>query len=403
MSNLLQNSTMLLKMKYGSHLYGTSTPSSDVDYKVLYLPSIDLVLMGHRIANFKTRFNADGTIITDHKAPMPPNGWEIEYIALQTFLSDYFAGQTYAVEMLYGLFANNPTAFGLKEGESSFSTNLQAAMELARPDYSEWDILSHSSQYLEMDRLYELLSNVLCDLRSFQTYNVASLVGFAMKQTFDYVNRGERKREVQYFLDTLNRAADAALHLHTDESRALRLDSPVAVGAGNDGYTVFRIYDMIEAEVKNGEYAEAIKPTMTLNGTRNERSFTFAGRQYVETTPISELRRILQTRIDSYGVRSSDAAENTIEPKSMMHAVRVYQQAIQLLEDGRITFPRPNVEELLDIKHLITSTDEVVAMLQNLDEKVKEAQKAQPPKTDMFREEFGRFKLRALRKFYRLK
>ena len=36
----------LLRTVYGSHLYGTSTPSSDFDYKVVYLPPLEDVLLG---------------------------------------------------------------------------------------------------------------------------------------------------------------------------------------------------------------------------------------------------------------------------------------------------------------------------------------------------------------------
>ena len=36
---------LVVKMKFGSHLYGTSTPLSDIDYKAVYIPEArDIIL-----------------------------------------------------------------------------------------------------------------------------------------------------------------------------------------------------------------------------------------------------------------------------------------------------------------------------------------------------------------------
>ena len=37
---------IVVKMKFGSHLYGTATPKSDIDYKGVYLPSREEILLG---------------------------------------------------------------------------------------------------------------------------------------------------------------------------------------------------------------------------------------------------------------------------------------------------------------------------------------------------------------------
>lgn len=38
---------LIVKMKFGSHLYGTSTEDSDVDYKGIFLPGKREILLNH--------------------------------------------------------------------------------------------------------------------------------------------------------------------------------------------------------------------------------------------------------------------------------------------------------------------------------------------------------------------
>ncbi len=37
---------IIVKMKFGAHLYGTATPDSDVDYKGIFLPTKEELLLG---------------------------------------------------------------------------------------------------------------------------------------------------------------------------------------------------------------------------------------------------------------------------------------------------------------------------------------------------------------------
>lgn len=35
----------VVKIKFGSHLYGTNTPASDLDYKSVHIPDVDDILL----------------------------------------------------------------------------------------------------------------------------------------------------------------------------------------------------------------------------------------------------------------------------------------------------------------------------------------------------------------------
>lgn len=37
----------IVELEFGSHLYGTSTPNSDRDYKAIYIPEAIDILLGH--------------------------------------------------------------------------------------------------------------------------------------------------------------------------------------------------------------------------------------------------------------------------------------------------------------------------------------------------------------------
>ncbi len=82
----------LFKTMYGSRLYGTATPASDVDWKEIYLPPLDQLLLGHKPVNL---VHSSGS---SHQS----NGSEDvdqEWIPLQVFAQDVLQGQTYALEL----------------------------------------------------------------------------------------------------------------------------------------------------------------------------------------------------------------------------------------------------------------------------------------------------------------
>lgn len=54
--------------------------------------------------------------------------------------------------------------------------------------------------------------------------------------------------------------------------------------------------------------------------------------------------------LKGYGERAHAAAMGGADWKALYHAVRVTEQTIELMETGRITFPRPNAADLLKIR-----------------------------------------------------
>lgn len=305
---------VLFTVQYGSKLYGTSTPTSDTDLKSVYLPELSDMLLGKKLQVHKTRVDAKGVPVPDGSS-MPDNGIENEYIPFQTFVSDFVNGQTYAVEVAFAVLKNEPSGF---DGYGSARTQ-------------------------------RLVKHMVGQFGNCEVY---SMVGFAVKQTFDYVRRGERLLATQKVLDVLEHLR---LQLSSLAMLAPRLDT-----------------------LLHGEYLldtisklTGLPLGTTVNNNRTLRTLELNGRSYTESTELKELHRMLQKFVDQYGDRSKAAAETAIDFKSLSHAVRVYQQAIELLDAGVVSFPRPNAAELLRIKKGEADLEEVRTLLQTLDDEVQ--------------------------------
>lgn len=305
----------LLRVVYGSKLYGTNTPTSDTDLKVVYLPNFSDVLLGKRLASTKKRVDAMGDPITDDKAPMPDGGEETEYIPFQTFVRDFLGGQTYALEMVFN--------------------------ELGKPDTDIW--------------VKELAANFL-------TANVSSMAGFAKKQTMDYVYRGQRLAYARRILEAIDEVARLAVGFYMISEP--RLDTTVEGVALLD-----RMVGLTGVELGT-----------TTNNNRVLRTMLLNGREYLETTRLDHLRAAVLKLIGSYGERSERAGEEDVDWKSLSHAVRVFQQAEELLTTGKMTFPRTNAAELLAIKQGRVDPEEVRAQLAELETRVTELQAENPLK-----------------------
>lgn len=86
--------TLIVKLEFGSHLYGLSTPESDRDFKGIVLPSKEDILMGN------TSFHISHST-GDDKSKNKSGDVDTEYYSLQRFLELAQKGETVAVDMLH--------------------------------------------------------------------------------------------------------------------------------------------------------------------------------------------------------------------------------------------------------------------------------------------------------------
>jgi len=86
---------LLVKMKFGSHIYGTNTPESDTDYKAIYLPSGDDIVM-QRVKGSK-----NNNTKKDERAKNTADDIDIEIFSLDKYIKLLLEGQTVAIDMLF--------------------------------------------------------------------------------------------------------------------------------------------------------------------------------------------------------------------------------------------------------------------------------------------------------------
>lgn len=325
---------ILAVIPYGSHLYGTNTATSDFDFKVITLPSYRALLLGKQLRVERFRYDKDGNPLKEDVS-MPEGGYEAEHIPVQKLIKDFLSGQAYAVEFVHAI-------------KCGFVQAVPADVENAE------FLIQRQRSFTEFITNFE---------NQCRHSNLYGMIGFAIKQTFDYVRRGERYTAAMNVLQAIN---DITLELGGATTKT-RLDTP---------FGAHFIFDEIVART-------SLEIGSTVNHDRVMRTIKLNGREYLETTVLSNFSDAVQKLAAQYGERSVKAAISEVEWKSLSHAVRVYQQVVELLFTGSIQFPRANAPELLHIRRGEMDLETVKEMLRDLDDAVVEALKDPPlPQTD---------------------
>jgi len=129
---------LIVKMKFGSHLYGTDTPDSDVDYKGVFLPTRKEILL-NSIPKFRS-FSTGNDVSKNN-----PDDVDEEIYSLHYFLKLACDGQTVAMDMLHApeqmLIESSETWRSIVSQKHRFYTkNLNAFVHYARRQASKYGI-----------------------------------------------------------------------------------------------------------------------------------------------------------------------------------------------------------------------------------------------------------------------
>jgi hypothetical protein len=292
---------------FGSKLYGTQTPTSDTDIKHIIFPSYKDLLLNKKLVNIVKK--------TNHQECVRNSVDDIdeEFIPIQIFARDFLKGQTYALEIAFAYFSD---------------TNWPK-------DYDTFDFYNF---------MYELR-------QKFLTSNINAMVGYVTNQANIYSNKGERLNLIREIIDMLK----GYENLH-------------------HGSTLGDIYQLhkesFEAlKEKYPKYFEVT--TYNINGNYGAPVFRdcikIFGKVYAFDTEIPHLIGLLKKVEGTYGKRADSASIDNVDWKAMMHAIRISDEAIWLMDNNiqNIQFPyQPEyVKELLSIKHGERSIEDVRDML----------------------------------------
>lgn len=129
---------LIVKMKFGSHLYGTNTEDSDVDYKGVFLPSKREILLNH-IPKCRS-FSTGNDLIKNN-----PDDVDEEIYSFHYFIKLACDGQTVAIDMLHApdnmlIESSDIWKKIVKQKQRFYTKNLNSFVNYARRQASKYGI-----------------------------------------------------------------------------------------------------------------------------------------------------------------------------------------------------------------------------------------------------------------------
>lgn len=283
----------IAKVRFGSHLYGTNTPNSDLDYKSVHLPSAFGILLGSpedvlHLGSKSKRDSTDTGYWTGQARPNSKDDVDHDSLSLAKFLGLLSDGDMNAIEVIFA-----PAQF----------------VEVTSP---EWDyISSHEVRSRLIDR------------------SCKGFVGYCQGQATRYGVRASRIDSVRSFIHAIDLAAD---------KHPLGLLSPVKASIDRISDTAMDNPHVTLVRRQSGHTPDLLH-------------ISVCGRLAAETQPLQQLRNIAAGILKKYGTRSLSANSNGgFDFPALAHAIRVGREAVELLTTGKITFPIQSAHEIVAIK-----------------------------------------------------
>jgi hypothetical protein len=281
---------LLFSTQYGSKLYGTNTPTSDIDVKHIILPSLDDMLIGERLQN-KVKKTNDIKFMKNSAEDI-----DEEYIPVQILARDFLEGQTYSLEICNSV------------------------------EYNHADQVLHDPLFVGFCR----------ELRNrFLTANMSALIGYAVNQASLYSFKGERLNAVR----AAERLFKEAISNSIQGARPLDYLPLFLLKASVIAEEFPKYFQITEYAVDNrGNTRPCIKLL--------EKVLPF-------TSTFETSLKVVQSHLNKYGSRADAASIDNVDWKATMHALRVVDEGIALLTKRNLEFPfSPDyVDFLLQIKN----------------------------------------------------
>ena len=135
----MEDNKMIVKMIFGSHLYGTATEESDQDFKGVFLPTREQILLG-RIPKSYNEITKKGSATKNR-----PDDVDTEIYSLHYFIELACQGQTVALDMLHApdkmLLVCSPIWAAITLNKEKFYTkNLKAFVSYARRQSAKYGV-----------------------------------------------------------------------------------------------------------------------------------------------------------------------------------------------------------------------------------------------------------------------
>jgi hypothetical protein len=288
----------VVRIKFGSHLYGTNTPQSDEDYKAVHIPSASEILLQRvrgSVCSKRDKREGEKNFVGEV---------DEESYSLQRYLGLLVEGQTVAIDMLFA------------------------------------PVPLHSSDVWEYIRAnkHRLLTN-----------KSAAFVGYCRTQANKYGIKGSRVAAARDAAVLFKDALDRLGH----QAKVSEIADQLSVLAGEHTQIVTQV---VNRDGDLGTFLECCNRKAAFTGT------------------IKQAYEMFAKVYESYGNRAQLAQQNEgIDWKALSHAVRVGEEALELMSTGQITFPLRNASAILAIKQGQIPYESVADQIEKLLEAVENA------------------------------
>lgn len=311
----------IIRMQFGSHVYGTNVPTSDLDYKGIFIPNGRDIVMGRAAKNINLNTNK-----TNEKNSS--EDIDEEHFSLSQYLKHLSDGQTVALDMLF-----TPDKFIMECNNEKLWAEIK-------------------------DNRHKLIHR-----------GMSAFVGYCQAQAAKYSLKGSHLAAYRAAKDFFGAQDPNVKLIHREAEMIEGLINPAVMEAKyhEKGKPLIKFVEQetnlgIEKYIQVGPKCKV--PLSAKCGLAHQ---------------------IYKAQFDKYGERAKMAETNQgIDWKALMHAVRVCYEAQELLKTHSITFPRPEADLLLKIRKGELSYKEVEQLIvQGIDDldRIKEGSTL-PEKSD---------------------
>lgn len=301
----MTNYKPIMRVVFGSHLYGTANEKSDRDYKSIFIPSPRDILLqrANKVINDQRPKSVGEKNVADDI--------DEEKFNLHKYLKLLSEGQVLALDMLFA----------------------PASAHTFEPSPVWNEIVANK------ERLISKKSS--------------AFIGYCRQQANKYGIKGERVKAARFAYTIL----EDSVSLFGPKAKLADLEQvirdSVMLRDNCDYMSIHRI------EFDNGGFVD---------------HWEVCGRKMPFTGSISSARDVMKKLIDEYGHRALAAErQEGVDWKAMSHAVRIAEQAIELLSTGNMTLPLPNANYIREIKEGRLDYDTISAYVDDLLIKVEKA------------------------------
>lgn len=309
--NPLINGTLIYLSQYGSHLYGLNTENSDLDFRGVYIPDIDDIIL-HKD---KDEINTE-IIVPTTKLDLIPEckdkiKVDVKIFSLSKFIQLCSKADTNALDLLF----------------SYPSDNIEQYVYAQNMGRGKWN--PHEDHYFCSFGFIHRNCNKLIN-----TDRLESPITYAFKQATKYGLKGERLKVLQSVLQgTKNFLKEWKDVIVTPQVHHLL----------EDDYYELNINSLIDNK--------HVKIDELDNKGKLEKYLYVCGVQHQFNLELDKFIKRIEEKINKeYTSQRTIDAKDGNDWKALSHAIRVLLEIKELLDTGNIQFPLKDKQFLLDIK-----------------------------------------------------